>query len=218
MEIKKMWLVEASLAIKEIVAMYDEVKDIVYCYVYKDDFNEESPRSIGEWYPPYNHETFYKTEGAAIDYRNAKREEFKEMMPKVKAFIERMENVESTDDFKFEKEDYLGDYASGRDNWWERQYDEMKAKYRRIMLVVKNGMMNINADSFKLAEVVRVEWNNVKYMKDGKQKTKEAATVVLKDGRKIRTRHEAEYEVVKAFFGENLSNRIYNVKEESEDE
>ena len=98
-----MWLVEASLAIKEIVAMYDEVNDIVYCYVYKDDFNEESPQRIGEWYPPYNHETFYKTEGAAIDYRNAKREEFKEMMPKVKAFIERMDNVESTDDFKFEK-------------------------------------------------------------------------------------------------------------------
>lgn len=217
MEIKKMWLVEASLEIKEIVAMYDEVKDIVYCYVYKDDFNEESPESISEWYPPYKYETFYKTEGAAIDYRNAKREEFKEMMPKVKAFIERMERVESTDDFSFKKEDYLGEYASRCDDWYERQYSEMRARYRRIMLVVKNGMMNINADSFKLSEVVRVEWNSVKYMKDGKQQTKEAATVVLKDGRKMRTRDKAEYEVVQAFFGENLSNRIYSVKEESED-
>lgn len=213
-----MWLVEACLAIKEIIAMYDEVKDIVYCYVYKEDFNEESPKSIGEWYTPYDHETFYKTYGEAIDYRNAKREEFKEMMPKVKAFIKRMDKVESTDDFEFEKEDYLGDYASEQRSWWEHRYDELEKQYRRIMLVVKNGMMNINANTFKLSEVERVEWNNVKYMKDDKKRTKAAATVVLKDGRKIRTRQEEEYTVVQAFFGENLSNCVYIVKEESEDE
>lgn len=215
---KKMWLVEASLKIKEIVAMYDEVKDIVICYVYKEYFDEENPQNICEWYSPYEHETFYKTEGAAIDYRNSMREELKEMMPKVKAFIKRMDNVESNEDFKFEKRDYLGDYAESSSSFYERQYDELKAKYRRVMLVVKNGMMNINADTFKVSEVVRVEWNNIKFMKDGKQKTREAATVVLKDGRKVRTRLESEYEVVQAFFGENMSNRIYTIKEEGEDE
>ena len=204
MQIKKMWLVEESLEIKKIVAIHDEAKDIVYCYVYEDDYNQENPRENPEWTSPYEHEAFFLTEGAALDYRNAKRDELKEMIQKVKSFIERMDRIESNEDFKFEKKDYLGHYAK-EDDYWRRSYYDMSDKCKRLMLVIEHGVVNVNAETFKVEDVARVEWDEVNYKEDGKQKTRKAATVVLKDGHEIQTKLESEYVIIKELFGSNMS-------------
>ena len=210
-EKRTMWYVDME---------YPNYKEQSVTVFMNTETNEVEVYDLGdqECYIPDDQDRFYNTQDEAVQALSRRRDEIREMMPKVKEFVEMMDNMSSTDDFNFKAEEYLGSYRAKFKRWsYEDDYNNMTAKYSRLLLVARNGVMNVNADTFKVSDIQRIEWNNVKTIKDGEEKVREAATVVLKDGRKIRTRHKAEYALIEDLFGDNMSNRIYTVKENEDD-
>lgn len=208
-EKRTMWLIDLD---------FPHIKE--YCttvYMNTETNAVEFYEEDGDCFKPSDSTHFYNTQFEALAALNERRQEIRNMMPKVKDFIEMMEGVYSNNDFKYSKEDYLGSYAHLKRWSYEEDYNNLHSQYRRLLLVVHNGVMNVNAETFKVSEIDRIEWNKVNTTKDGKEEEYRAATIILKDGHKIRTRKPSEYAVIEDLFGDNMSNRIYSINE-NEDE
>ena len=204
-----MWVVEGSLEIKPIVAIYDLDKNEVTAYRYdgKDQsntFNYDPKR--------YKRERYFNTEGEAVDYRNEKVAYLKEMMPKVKQFARDMRNIDEDSEFlPHKKEDYgWPDDDDDDDDGYYDDYVTQRDVCRLIMTAWRTGMLNMNAETVRISDVKRIEWNEHRWKdKEGYSKSLKTATLHLNDGRTITTRKESEYAAVEYIFGENFSGRIY---------
>ena len=205
-----MWLIDNSLKISETMAIYDPINKKVVTYYYIHDGKEPDEEDI-EWYQPYKNELFCETEVEAISIQNAKVRELRAKMKEVKEFLEYMDDVYSNDNFHFEESDFLPKKYT--DDFWEGQYKEYKFKYCAVRQVARTGMLNINAESFKVGDVVRIKWNTKKNIDGGTVRDKETATLVLKDGKEVETYSRNEYDLVKDIYGENNSGRTFTLNE-----
>ena len=207
MERKTLWILKRDLRVKQISAIYDNTKKkvVAYCHPYPGADQEEDPT----WYSPEKDETFYATEQEALKAKKEKQEYLKSKFEEVKKFVDLMDDIESTDDFQFEKTDYLPRFLAEP---WERAfYEEYENKYGTLVQYIRTGMLNINGDSFRKEDVVRIEWAEKTVVKQGKKDSVYVARLVLKDGKKVETSSEEEYDIITDIFGENNSGQVYDI-------
>ena len=195
-EKRTMWLMESSLNVKQIVALFDMEKKQVVCYQYCND--DGTCDEDDDWMHVYEGETFYNTEADAKEAQQRRYDEAREKMKTCMALIKELDRIEATDDFDFKREDYLGGYAhcgEERDYWTKcRQNAEKEASL--LATIARSRHFNVAGQTINLDEVVRIMWHE-----EGK------ATLVMRDGTEVKTYTEAEYAVVVDMFGSNRSKR-----------
>ena len=213
MQKKIMWVIESDLTIKEIVAMVDEVKNEILCYAYKDEF--DSTECKPDWMNTYDDEQYFDTECQAVEARNQFIREAKDMMPRVRKFVNRMYDIKEDNEFlSHKREDFLGCFALDPEDehYYRKRLSFEQSVNKSLVMAFKSGLLNINAETIRIDDVVRIEWGKYEDVdKDGNKITGETATLVLHDDKKLRTRSRVEYCLVEYIFGENGSNRIFNV-------
>lgn len=195
-EKRTMWLLEGSLSVKQIVVLFDMGKHRVVCYRYcnEDGTCDESD----DWHHVYESDSFYNTEADAKEAQQRRYDEALEKMKMCKALIKELDRIEATDDFAFEPEDYLGDYAhAGEENdYWGNRRRKAEKELSLMITIARSRFFNVAGQTINLDEVVRILWH------------KEAeATLVMRDGTKVKTDTEAEYAVVVDLYGENRSDK-----------
>ena len=195
-EKRTMWLMECSLNVRQIVALFDMEKKQVVCYQYCNDdgtYDEDDG-----WSHVYEGETFYNTEADAKEAQQRKYDETREKMKTCLALIKELERVEATDDFDFKREDYLGRYAHAKEesDYWAVRRRNSEEEASLLTTIARTHFFNVAGQTINLDEVVRIMWHK-----------EEEATLVMRDGTKVKTYTEAEYAVVVDMYGSNRSDR-----------
>ena len=184
-----MFVVEASHNISEVLAMYDtEKKEVLY-------YEQE-----GDVYKRFKNEKYFATRQQAEDYRTNRQAELRAKFPEIRAFVEEMYNVKK-EYFNFEEQEFFGRcaridryYAS-----WRKEYERELKRAKIFRECVSTGYLNINAHSFRPADVEYIKWYD------------EKAELHLKDsGYPIETADADEYELILDIFGPNRSGYSYN--------
>lgn len=203
-EKRTMWLMESSLIVKQIVALFDMEKKQVVCYQYCND--DGTCDEEDDWMHVYEGETFYNTEADAKEAQQRKYDEAREKMKTCMALIKELDLIEVTDDFVFNREDYLGGYARNRaeSDYWENRRKNAEKEASLLTTIARTHFFNVAGQTINLDEVVSIMWH------------REEATLVMRDGTKVKTYTEAEYAVVVDMYGSNRSDR-YMTKPYSKD-
>lgn len=195
-EKRTMWLLESSLILRQVVALFDLEKKQVVCYRYvgeDGDIDEDQ-----DWSSLDEGDTFYNTEGEAKEARLRRIDDAKGKMKTCLSLIKELDNIAVSDDFDFKRKDYLGIHAKERDedNYWEKRRKLAEEKVGMLVTIARRHFFNVAGQTINLDEVVRVLWG------EG-----DDATLVMRDGTKVRTYSEAEIGVVVDMFGSNGSGR-----------
>ena len=191
-----MWLMESSLKVKQIVALFDMEKKQVVCYQYCND--DGTCDEDDDWMHVYEGETFYNTEADAKEAQQRRYDEAREKMKTCMALIKELDRIEATDDFDFKPEDYLGGYArdEAESDYYKKRRMNAEKEASLLASIARSRHLNVAGQTINLDEVVRIMWH-----KD------EEATLVMRDGTKVKTYTEAEYAVVVDMYGSNRSDR-----------
>lgn len=188
-EQRTMYVVEASHYISEVLAMYDtEKKEVLY-------YEQE-----GEVYKPFKYEKYFATRQQAEDYRTKHQAELRAKFPEIRAFVEEMRNVEKAY-FSFDEQEFFGLCARFGRNLvtWRKEYERELKRAKIFRECVRTGYLNINAHSFRPADVEYIKWYD------------EKAELHLKDSDyTIETADADEYELILDIFGPNRSGYSYN--------
>ena len=189
-EQRTMFVVEASHNISEVLAMYDtEKKEVLY-------YEQE-----GDVYKRYKNEKYFATRQQAEDYRTNRQAELRAKFPEIRAFVEEMQNVEK-EYFNFDEQEFFGLCAHfGRHNVlsWREDYQRELKRAKIFRECVRTGYLNINAHSFRPADVEYIKWYS------------EKAELHFKDSDyTIETADADEYELILDIFGPNRSGYSYN--------
>lgn len=140
---------------------------------------------------------FFYTEKEAKAYSDEKKSEYKELAKQTLTNIKTLDNISSN---IVQWKDYLPERYHQKDSPW---YD----RYYELLRVMRTGIININAVSFRKEEVSHIEWGD------------DCAKVCLKDGSDVMTYGKLEFNLIEDIFGENNSDRTYtNIKDEKEEE
>ena len=195
-EKRTMWLMESSLNIKQVVALFDMEKKQVVCYQYCND--DGTCDEGDDWMHVYEGETFYNTEADAKEAQQRRYDEVREKMKSCMALINELDRIEATDDFDFNREDYLGGHADIRpkSDYWSKRSQKAEKEASLLNTIARTHFFNVAGQTINLDEVVRIMWH-----KD------EEATLVMRDGTKVKTCSEPEYNVVVCMFGSNRSDQ-----------
>ena len=196
-EKRTMWLMESSLNVKQIVALFDMEKKQVVCYQYCND--DGTCDEDDDWMHVYEGETFYNTEADAKEAQQRRYDEAREKMKTCKALIKELDLIEATDDFVFQREDYLGCYANNgeeSDDYWRKRRQKAEKELSLMTTIARSRFFNVAGQTINLDEVVRILWHK-----------EEEVTLVMRDGTKVKTSTEAEYAVVVDLYGENRSDK-----------
>lgn len=222
-EQRDMWVVESNLSIKPIVALYDTEKQQPTAYRYASRTNSKAfPYSVGD----YPQERYFATEGEAVNWRNEKVKRLREMMPRVKEFAAEMNNIDHDNEFLPHKnEDYGWPDSKDYDDGYYEEYEKYQNAFLLLADAMKTGFLNVCAETVRLSEVVSIEWNQERWKKkdddgDEYEKSRDRATLCLRDGKKLQTLKEYERLAVEAIFGENRSGRVFvkNIQPPKEDD
>ena len=191
-----MWLIESDLDMKQIVALFDMEKKRVVCYRYCNE--DGTCNDDDDWFRVYEGDSFYNTEADAKEAQQRKYDEAREKMKTCRALIKELDRIESTDDFTFNREDYLGNWAHDgeEEDYWKERRKMAEEKLSLMTTIARSRFFNVSGQTINLDEVVRILWH-----KD------EEATLVMRDGTKVKTSTEAEYAVVVDLYGDNRSGK-----------
>ena len=139
----------------------------------------------------------FDTEDEAKTYSKEKKSEYKALAKQTLTNIKTLDHISS--DIVWGK-DYLPEKYFKKDcGWYDRYYE--------LLRVMRTGIININALSFKKEDVSHIEWGD------------DCAKVCLKDGSDVKTYGKLEFNLIEDIFGENNSDRTYTaLKDEKEEE
>jgi hypothetical protein len=195
-EKRTMWLLESSLDVKQIVALFDMEKKQVICYQYCND--DGTCDEDDDWSRVYEGETFYNTEADAKKAQQRKYDEAREKMKTCMALIKELDRIEATDDFDFKREDYLGEHANdeSESEYWRNCRKNAEKEASLLTTIARTRFFNVAGQTINLDEVVRIMWHE-----------NAEATLVMRDGTQVKTDTEAEYAVVVDMYGSNRSDR-----------
>ena len=187
---------ETTLSVKQIVALFDVEKKQVVCYQYVNE--DGTTDEDDDWMHVYEGETFYNTEAEAKETRLRKIDELKAKMKTCLDFIQEMDRINPSEDFEFKREDYLGRYAHDRSesDYWEKRRKNAEKEAGLFNTIARSRHFNVAGQTIDIDEVVRVLWHE-----------NAEATLVMRDGTKVKTYSEPEYNVVVGMFGSNRSDR-----------
>ncbi len=164
----------------------------------------------GGWAEAEKDDRFFDTLKEAERAQTKQRADLLAKMPEVKKYLAIMEEwrEDNTTGIPFKLEDYLpSTYAyrlRDRDRVYDR-YNEQEQLADDLTEYIRTGRLNIDADTFKEADVKKVEWGTVK------------ARLILADGTNVETCSRREFELVRAVFGFNTSGKTYNDLEDLKD-
>ena len=196
-EKRTMWLMESSLSVKQIVALFDMEKKQVVCYQYCND--DGTCDEDDDWMHVYEGETFYNTEADAKEAQQRRYDEAREKMKTCMALIKELDRIEATDDFDFKREDYLGNHAHdiSESDYWSKSRKNAEKEASLLASIARSRHFNVNGETINIDEVVRIMWHD-----------EDKATLIMRDGHKVTTFSEVEYTVVTDMFGSNRSERV----------
>lgn len=186
-EKKKMWELDRYMGLDETVAIVEDGKVLVS--------GENDFLSV-----PFGSK-FYDTREDAEKARLEKAAYIKDMIPKVRKFIEYMSLLSPDKGFvKFERKDYLGNYAE-RSSYLQELNDEQKYS-RKLETFIRSRMVNIGGCMIPFDGVRSIEWHAEdddveEYEDDGWKAILETAED------KYETENEIEVRLVKTLFGCN---------------
>lgn len=139
----------------------------------------------------------FDTEHEAKTYSKEKKSEYMALAKQTLSNIDILDNI-SPD--IVQQKDYLSEKHCQKDSPW---YD----RYYELHRVMRTGIININAVSFRKEDVAHIEWGD------------DCAKVCLKDGSDVKTYGKLEFNLIEDIFGENNSDRTYTaLKDEKEKE
>ena len=182
-EKKKMWMATERLDFCEVDVLVSNEGNML--------FQED-----GEgYYTPNSTVHFFDTKEEANAWLENQKADLKRRMPEIRHFIEVMEDIHPSEDFQFDREEYLGIYVASRLDGLREDNDCCQKIIDILGKAIAENVLNINGVTVKLSNVKRIEWHN------------DSATVVC-DSREITTNGSAEYCALQRIFGRNQSGRI----------
>ena len=184
-----MWMVSSDHGVSSVTVLFDVKKSKVLNYAYRDG---------EDFYAVEKNTHFFHTEQEANAWLEKHRLWLLEMMPKVRDFLQEMSNLCATEDFMFERSDFLPPYYQNNEDHYQRRYYFKDKMVDILSNVCRTQMLCINGTTFPLNQVYSVNWCRGK------------AEINLSDGSfagrtVVTTNSEEELEVVKILFGENTS-------------
>lgn len=197
-EKRTLWLVTPYLNIHSTTALYDTERQQVLSYVYADeeDYNYASPE---------DKDRFFETREQADEYIEVHQAELKAMMPRVKSFLDEMNDIEPTDDFQFEKSDYLPGNLIPSCGYYQKENRRLDQIIDILQVAIQQQMLCINGNTIPLAHIGRIAWYDEKAeIFYGK------SSIGLYNS--VYTCCSAEFSAIRILFGRNISNRVCSPK------
>lgn len=212
LEKKTLWAVTRAFNIVQRTVIVDEGKVLASKPINSGD---------DEYYPTSwdNYLCYFDTYEQAKDYVENESAAIREMVPKVRSFIVRMDYYGLRKTLGIERKEYLGDYAEKPDpNDDERYYDE--CKYAKMLeTFIRNRMLNIDGFFIPFDQVRHVKWFGKNgYDDDDPEGWK--ARLTMTNGDEFDTCSKEEVRLVWAVFGKYVgqyyidNNFDYNKDEE----
>lgn len=150
-EKKTVWAVTTDLEIEAKTALVEDGKVLVAKGTDKNDTS-------------YNGNEFgviryFDTEEEAKKWVDSQEQEIRDMVPKVKRFIDRLDFMwDARERMGIKKADYLGSYANDSRSNHERWYNDEKAYAQKLETFIRCRMLNIDGHMIPIDEVKDVKW------------------------------------------------------------
>ena len=194
-EKRTLWtVVSDDQVIESVAALYDTASNKVLTFKY----------NTSDYYSTPDEGTiFYETKEEAETALKEHQKWLRDMMPKVKEFLYEIEDINPTDDFDFDRADYLPYSLMSNGKYFNDRLKESQKIISYLTTVCRQQKLCINGCTFPINQVRRVNWYRGK------------VELELTDGSfggnsSVTTSNKEEYEVVQILFGENTSNAYYN--------
>ena len=211
LEKKTLWAVTRAFNIVQRTVIVDEGKILVSKNINSGD---------DEYYPNDGvYLCYFDTYEQAKDYVENESAAIREMVPKVRNFIVRMDYYRLRKTLGIERKEYLGDYAEKPDPDDDERYQD-ECKYAKMLeTFILNRMLNIDGFFIPLDQVRHVKW----FGKDGSDNDDPddwKARLTMTNGDEFETCSKEEVRLVWAVFGKYVgqyyidNNFDYNKDEE----
>ena len=149
-EKKTAWAVTRDFEIIEKVAIIEDGKVLMS----KNPNDENSAYGSG-WHIL----RYFETEEMAKEWIESEEKSIRDMVPKVKGFIERMDSRYGIrKKLGIEKTDYLGIYGKDRSSNYLDEYDEEQDYAKKLEVFIKSRMLNIDGRMIPIDQVREIQW------------------------------------------------------------
>jgi len=110
---------------------------------------------------------YFETEEMAKKWMEIEEKSVRDMIPKVKEFIERMDcRYELREKLGIEKKDYLGSYGEDRSSIYRKEYNDERDYSQKLEVFIKSRMLNIDGRMIPIDQVREVQWYAVEDAED----------------------------------------------------
>ena len=149
-EKKTAWAVTRDFEIIERVAIIEDGKVLMS----KKPNDKDSEYGTG-----WDILRYFETEEKAKKWIKDEEKSVRDMIPKVKKFIESMDlRYELRKKLGIEKKDYLGSYSEDRRYNYFDQYNEEQDYSKKLEVFIKSRMLNINGRMIPIDQVREIQW------------------------------------------------------------
>jgi hypothetical protein len=195
-EKKTLWAVTRDLEIVERVAIIEDGKVLMS----KKPDSKDSEYGTGGSLLRY-----FDTEETAKEWTENEEKFIRDMIQKVKAFIERMDSRYGLrKKLGIEKKDYLGFYGEDNRNSYWKEYSEEQDYAKKLEVFIKSRMLNINGRMIPIDQVREIKWYAVEDAEED-DPYQWKAVLTTTNGDECSTRCAEEVRLIWATIGKCLS-------------
>lgn len=149
-EKKTAWAVTRDFEIIERVVIIEDGKVLMS----KKPKGEDSEYESG-----WNILRYFETEKMAKEWIEKEEKSVRDMVPKVKKFIESMDfRYKLRKKLGIDKKDYLGIYGEDRRSIYFDEYNEEQGYSKKLEVFIKSRMLNINGRMIHIDQVREIQW------------------------------------------------------------
>ena len=157
-EKKTAWAVTRDFEIIERVAIIEDGKVLMS----KNPNDKDSEYGTG-----WDLLRYFETEEMAKEWIENEEKSVRDMIPKVKKFIESMDfRYELRKKLGIEKKDYLGSYGEDRRSSYLDEYNEEQDYSKKLEVFIKSRMLNIDGRMIPIDQVREIEWYAIEDAED----------------------------------------------------
>ena len=149
-EKKTAWAVTRDFEIIERVAIIEDGKVLMS----KNPNDKDSEYGTG-----WDLLRYFETEEMAKEWIENEEKSVRDMIPKVKKFIQSMDfRYELRKKLGIEKKDYLGSYGEDRRSSYLDEYNEEQDYSKKLEVFIKSRMLNIDGRMIPIDQVREIQW------------------------------------------------------------
>ena len=194
-EKRTMWAVTRDLEIVERVAIIEDGKVLMS----KKPDSKDSDYGTG-----WSLIRYFDTEEMAKEWTENEEKSVRDMIPKVRAFVESMDSRYGLRKrLGIEKKDYLGIYGEDRRAGYWKEYNEEQDYAKKLEVFIKSRMLNINGRTIPIDQVREIQWYAIEDAEEyepGQWK----AVLTTTNGDEVSTRCVEEVRLIWATIGKCL--------------